>query len=374
MRAYPTNGGGLVENPTHASRKPRVLWWGRFGNYGPDYPRNRTLIDCFERLGWEVMTFQPKLSALADLEATLRGFKDIALIWVPCFRQRDVAAASRWAGRHGVPLVFDPLISAFDKQVFERGKFAADSGKGKRLLTWERERFAMADWLIADTQEHAAYFAEQHDYPAERICVLPVGAEEALFAPQPAPANATPEALFFGTFIGLQGATYIAEAVKRYAGPGCKLTFLGQGPDRPACEAIVARASNPLVQVTFEDWVPITELAGRIGASDLCLGVFGVGDKTNRVIPNKVYQSLACDRPVITMQAAAYPDELRQSNSGLLWVPAGDPQAIATALAQAFSSELVAGVDSGVAYASYQAHFSNQKIRDELAGLLSRLV
>ena len=204
-----------MENPTHASRKPRVLWWGRFGNYGPDYPRNRTLIDCFERLGWEVMTFQPKLSALADLEATLRGFKDIALIWVPCFRQRDVAAASRWAGRHGVPLVFDPLISAFDKQVFERGKFAADSGKGKRLLTWERERFAMADWLIADTQEHAAYFAEQHDYPAERICVLPVGAEEALFAPQRAPANATPEALFFGTFIGLQGATYIAEAVKR---------------------------------------------------------------------------------------------------------------------------------------------------------------
>jgi len=74
------------------------------------------------------------------------------------------------------------------------------------------------------------------------------------------------------------------------------------------------------------------------------------------------------------MQAAAYPDELRQSNSGLLWVPAGDSQAIATALAQAFSSELVAGVDNGVAYASYQAHFSNQKIRDELAGLLRRLV
>jgi hypothetical protein len=57
-----------------------------------------------------------------------------------------------------------------------------------------------------------------------------------------------------------------------------------------------------------------------------------------------------------------------------LWVPAGDSQAIATALAQAFSSELVAGVDNGVAYASYQAHFSNQKIRDELAGLLRRLV
>ena len=103
MRAYPTNGGGLVENPTHASRKPRVLWWGRFGNYGPDYPRNRTLIDCFERLGWEVMTFQPKLSALADLEATLRGLKDISLVWVPCFRQRDVVAAHGGRAAMGFP-------------------------------------------------------------------------------------------------------------------------------------------------------------------------------------------------------------------------------------------------------------------------------
>ena len=45
---------------------------------------------------------------------------------------------------------------------------------------------------------------------------LPVGAEEALFKPQAKRANQMPEALFFGTFIGLQGATYIAEAVAHY--------------------------------------------------------------------------------------------------------------------------------------------------------------
>ena len=365
--------GGPLGNRANTFPKPRVLWWGRFGNYGPDYPRNRTLMDSFERLGWEVVSFQPKLSALADLEASLRGLKDISLVWVPCFRQRDVAAASRWARRHGVPLVFDPLISAFDKQVSERRKFAPDSRKGQRLLAWERRRFSMADRLVADTHEHAAYFADQYHYSLERICVLPVGAEEALFKPQPKTTNDVPEALFFGTFIGLQGATFIAEAIALYSGPLCRLTFLGAGPDRQACEAIAARASNPLVQVTFEDWVPITELGVRIGASDLCLGVFGVGEKTNRVIPNKVYQALACDRPVITIKADAYPDELQDSSCGLLWVPPGDPQAIASSLAQAFSSEPVAGVSARVANGTYQAHFSNQKIREELASLLGQL-
>jgi hypothetical protein len=175
-----------------------VLWWGRFGNYGPDYPRNRTLMSCFSQLGWEVQTFQPKLSQTADLEAALRGFRDIDLVWVPCFRQRDVAAASRWARRKGIPLVFDPLISAFDKQVFERQKFSAASGKGRRLLRWEQACFARANWLIADTQEHAAYFSREHAFPIEQICVLPVGAEEGLFKPQAKPANQIPEALFFG--------------------------------------------------------------------------------------------------------------------------------------------------------------------------------
>ena len=362
-----------MENRADTFPKPRVLWWGRFGNYGPDYPRNRTVIDSLERLGWEVVSFQPKLSVLADLEANLRGLKDISLVWVPCFRQRDVVAASRWARRHGIPLVFDPLISAFDKQVYERGKFAADSREGQRLLAWERRRFAMADRLIADTHEHAAYFAKQHDYPLERICVLPVGAEEALFKPQPKATNDVPEALFFGTFIGLQGATFIAEAIALYSGPLCRLTFLGAGPDRQACEAIAARACNPSVQVAFEDWVPINELGARIGASDLCFGVFGVGEKTNRVIPNKVYQALACDRPVITIKADAYPHKLQGSSCGLLWVPPGDPQAIASSLAQAFSSEPVAGVGAGIAYETYQAYFSNQKIREELASLLGQL-
>ena len=102
--------------------------------------------------------------------------------------------------------------------------------------------------------------------------------------------------------------------------------------------------------------------------------MFGIGDKTNRVIPNKVYQSLACDRPVITMAAQAYPEALRLQSRGVLWAAAGDPASIAKALSDAFSTRQVGGVEAGVAFATYEKHFSNQKIREELSALLTRLV
>ena len=208
--------------------------------------------------------------------------------------------------------------------------------------------------------------------PSSGLCFAG-GGREALFKPQAKPANQMPEALFFGTFIGLQGATYVAEAVAHYQGPVCRLTFLGTGPDRAACEDIVGRIANPKVQVAFEEWVPLTELPSRIGAADLCLGVFGIGDKTNRVIPNKVYQSLACDGPVITMAAQAYPESCAHK-TGVLWAAAGDPASIAKALSDALSTQPVGGVDRGVAFATYQEHFSNQKIREELSALLARMV
>ncbi|MDQ7073530.1 MAG: glycosyltransferase [Gammaproteobacteria bacterium] len=304
-------------------RKKVVLWWGRSD---VDYSRNRIIRQLFLSLGWEIIDFSPTISVLADIEAYMRRLPQVTLVWVPCFRQRDVSAARRWSNRKKVPLVFDPLISAYDKQVWERNKFPEGSKKANKLLKWERALFRSVDYLIADTKHHAAFYADKMRIDTSKLSVLPVGAEEALFMPQDdIGLNRPLRILFYGSYIALQGPEVIAEAAQLYDGPRVEWLFIGDGPLRQQVEAIL----QELDDVRFIDWVPYADLAEKIAQADICLGVFGSTDKT-QVIPNKVYQALACARPVITSESDVYPLSLRQNgDSGLFFVPANDAMAFA---------------------------------------------
>lgn len=354
-----------------------VLIWGRYGNYGPDYPRNRVIESVLHELGCTVRRFLPALSATADIEYALRRGPRPDLVWVPCFRQRDLAAAARYARRHRLPLVFDPLISAYDKQVNEKHKFAADSAQARKLLQWESRLFNLADWLIADTEGHADYFHATHGVPRERIRVIPVGAEEALFTPQPwpqKPADAPLELVFFGTFIGLQGVDVLAQAILQYDGPPTHWRLIGEGPMKAECERLLApltRGEGPS-RVSFEGWGPLAELPARLASADAILGIFGTSDKALRVIPNKVYQGLAIGRAVITAATSAFPAELRaDEDRGLFWARPGDAGSVCAAVGRVHQQRQQLVSLGRAARESYDSYFSNRIISAVLRDLVT---
>lgn len=346
---------------------PTVLWWGRFD---PDYARNRILRKLLAELGWRVTDFHPRFSPLGDWEARLRGLPRPDLVWAPCFRQRDLAAAHRWARCQGVPLLFDPLISAYDKQVDERGKLAADSSGARRLLDWERHLFRLPDCVLADTLAHRDYFVEVLGVPQDKIMVVFVGAESALFTQGPRiskPAGEPLEILFFGSFIPLQGPQTVVEAARIYHGPPAKWTLIGRGPMLQQCKRLAAGLDN----VGFEDWVPYEYLPERIRKADILLGVFGTTPKAARVIPNKVYQALACGRAVITQPSPAYPGEMRQmADGGLIWSAAGDAASLAARVAALASDQADLDRRAEAAAQTSARYFSEQVVRRQLqAGL-----
>lgn len=348
----------------------RALAWGR---HDPDYSRNRILRQAFQDLGWTVSDFRPRVSALADLEAACRGIPRPGLVWLPSFRQRDAAAARRWCRRRQIPLMFDPLISAYDKQVFERCKCAPGSARAERLRRREARQLGAADLLLADTRSHADFFAETFGVPPDRIRVVPVGAEEPLFGlakeSLDRPPDAPFEVLFYGSFIALHGAETIARAACLYHGPPVRWHFLGGGPARAACEAIAAGRPD----VVFENWNPYLERPKTIWQSDLVLGVFGTTSKAERVIANKVFQALACGRPVMSRTSRAYPVGA-ETSGGLILVPPGDPGALAQAVATLARDRAGLPARNRAARALFEAHFSRARIAAALGAALQSLL
>lgn len=345
----------------------RILWWGRFD---PNYSRNRILREILVDLGFEIVDFRPKSSIIGNLESKLKSFSEVSAVWVPAFRQSDYKSASKFALKRKIPLIFDPLISAWDKAVFERKKYSSLSLRAKRLKAWEQHMFSKSDLVLADTGLHAQFFIDDLRADPNSTYVVPVGAEEYLFAEQEVNMAKGPlEVLFYGSFINLQGPEVIVEAANLV--PEVNWVFLGDGPLRKRCE----ENSKHLANVYFEDWLPYEQLPERIGKADLLMGIFGSSHKSGRVIPNKLYQPLACGRPVVTRVSNAYPKELlSDSNCGIKFVPPDDPQAIANyvrAFARMSESELE--VLCGSARKTYDQHFSKECITSSLKKALNIL-
>lgn len=299
-----------------------VLWWGRSD---VEYSRNRIVRQLFQNLGWLVDFFHPVASSTGLIEAYIRRTKRPDLVWVPCFRQRDISSATYWARKWRVPLVADPLISAYEKEIFEKEKWSPDSAMAERLRRWESKLLEHTDRIVTDTGAHADFFSDSLGIRKDKLSVLYVGAESEYFRPVPWPAIEPPyEILFYGSFLQLQGVDIVIEAARLTRELPIRWVLLGDGPLRSRAQEGAAGLEN----VGFEPWIDYVRLPERIAKAHILLGIFGVTPKANLVIPNKVFQAMAVGRPLITRKAAAYNDNIGKSDV-IGWIPEGSPAALA---------------------------------------------
>lgn len=351
--------------------KKRVLWWGRFD---PGYSRNRVYISLFKKLGWEVDFFFVKLSPrFGDIEAFFRGlnFREKPdLVWVPVARQRDILAACRWAHKRSVPVIFDPMISAWDKKVLEQLKWKAEEPRARKLLAREKKMMAAPDLVCWDTSCHVDFCAEYLDVPKEKLRVLLTGTDEQVFKPVEEEPEVSPDGpfkvLYHGAYLPLHGTEYIVEAARMTQDEGIEWSFLGWGAYKAETEAKAAGIKN----IKFLDKVPYVDVPKVIAAHDVVLGVFGTTAKAARVIGNKVYECMACRRPTINEFCTGYPPEAKDCKA-IKFVPPGDAKAIADAV-----REYRADWENRESYFAaardfFERHLSMNVIEKQLANIVS---
>ncbi len=338
------------------------------GAFDPDYPRTRVLQEGLAAHGVDVrllpVTSRPfaRGAALFGAWASRAAGADAYL--VPSFGHRDVPLVSALARIAGVPLLFDPLISRWDTQTRDLGRVATRSVAAARLHLSDAVALRLADVVLCDTWEHGELFAERFGVPRRKLARVPVGADHAAFAlvaaraagaaqaarsgapgarpggPAGVSADAQPlSVVYVGGFLPLHGVPAIVGAaaiLERRHGPGfARFTLIGDG--MTAHEADRDIASGGLASVRREPRIPYGRALEMLARADVGLGIFGTTEKAARVVPHKVYQSLALGVPTVTRRSPAVAEFFERgrtapSGEPLFLVPAGSADAIAAAI------------------------------------------
>jgi glycosyltransferase involved in cell wall biosynthesis len=244
------------------------------------------------------------------------------------------------------PVIFNPLVSLADTLVADRRRFRTGSVPARALAAIDRRAFSAADLVVADTAAQTELFST---IGARRVEVCFVGAEERVFRPGWTPPDEF-TVLFVGKLIPLHGLETVLEAARLT--PELRFRVVGSGQ---LGRLLDGRPPN----VEHVPWVEYERLADELHRASCALGIFGTSAKAARVIPNKVFQALACGTPVVTADTPAARELLRDGESALL-VPPGDPQALSSAVRRLAADGRLAASLSEAGLAAYRAKASEQ--------------
>ncbi len=336
----------------------RVLY---FGTYDRAYPRNAQVISALRGAGVEVLEqHRPvwerrhnwkvgprQMMRVAGAEHSLRQSRDgdngaeALIVGYP--GHFDLPAAKRVA--RGRPVIFNPLVSLYDTVVVDRGRFGRGSPGAEVVRFVDRRAFRRADVVVADTDAHADFFCRAFGLDEARVAVCFVGAEDRLFHPGWQPERPF-HALFVGKLIPLHGLETILAAAA--LAPEIPFRVVGSGQ---LGSLLAERPAN----VEWTPWVEYEDLPAEFQSAGCALGIFGTGEKTARVIPNKAFQALACATPLITADTPAARELLADGRDALL-VPAGDPAALAAAVRRLAGDAAERARIAAAGRATYETH------------------
>jgi glycosyltransferase involved in cell wall biosynthesis len=283
--------------------------------------------------------------------------------FVPAFRHKDIPVAKFLSFITKKPIIFDPLVSRYETIVLDWKKLKKNSLQAKWNYIIDKIAFQMADLILSDTSIHTKYYSQEFGIPIEKMRCVPVGVDENIFYPR---ENRIKKDFFliqfFGSFLPLHGIEYIVEAANIIQKEDEKIKFelIGTGRTFPKIKGLIEkfRIKNIILK---GEWVNINTLPNLIARADICLGIFSKEEKANRVIPNKIFQTLSMRKPVITGETEAI-KEIFEHKKHLFLCRAGDGVSLASAILELKNNKKLRDKIANNGYLLIQEKFTTEHI------------
>lgn len=364
-----------------------------FGTYRSTYSRNVIMIEGLRRAGVEVIECHEALwHGIEDRVNTVKGawkhprfwgrlikvYSRLILKAIKCTRfdvmvvgypgQLDVFVARLICWLRRKPLAWDIFMSVYLISI-ERG-LEKNSKLAVSLLRWiEKAACCLPDVLIMDTPDYRDWFQKIHSVPANKIKLVPTGADNSIFFPGERRRRSDRfQVTYYGSFIPNHGTQKIVEAARILMDENqIHLELIGDGPEK-ALAVQMAEQYN-LQNITFTGWLSKPELVSRLQETDVCLGAFGNTPQSLMTVQNKIYEGLAVARPVLTGDSPAIQRAFEHLKH--LYLCERTPEAIAKAILDLYHDPDLCDVLSREGYEAYLKGYTVEKLGDLVRGYLA---
>ena len=314
-----------------ANKNKKRLTVCYFGTYTPEYSRNSILISGLNKNGVDVIechTVSKNFLKYIDLiikHWRIRNKYDIMIIG---FQGIQSVILAKFLTRKTI--IFDAFLSAYDSMVMDRKSVKVKSFAARYYWWLDKISMTLADIVLFDTNEHIDYASKEFGIKKEKFRRIFVGSDIDIFYPIKKENHSKIfKVLFYGSFLPLHGIDHIVKAAKLLEKErDIVFEIIGWGPEK---EKII-RLFNDLKpdNLFFTGGLDKKLLREKIVEANLCLGIFGNTNKTKRVIPNKVYECLAMNKPVITADTPAIRELFEDGE--LMFVKVADHVSLAKAV------------------------------------------
>jgi len=230
------------------------------------------------------------------------------------------------------PIIYWSNLSIYHTIIEDRKKLKPNSFLARFVHFAEGYACKHSQMVITESQAQRDFLIQEYNLENQQFRITVNGVDETNFLPLPFKEKEKFfNVLFFGGFVPAHGTFTIIESAKILSShEDIVFNFYGDGPLRDDTERLAGKYK--LKNVKFFDQVPQNKLLSVIKESDICVGIFGKSQKAANVIPNKVLQILASQKPLLTRDSKAMQEINLKSGENCLLVPSDDPKKLTDAI------------------------------------------
>jgi colanic acid biosynthesis glycosyl transferase WcaI len=323
LTGFPNHPAGVV-HPEYKKHLKKLVYRERIDGINVV----RTLLAPLpNRKSWERILNYTSFALSAAVTGSFLKRPDVIIATSP---QLLVGMSGWWIGKaKRAPLIFE-VRDLWPESIAAAG-MGNETSFAYRSLKWVAGfLYRNARKIVVVTPAFKTSLIDDWSVPAEKISIVLNGVDTSLFNGRPSSADqslqSSPEnQKFIASYIGTMGAAHglntildAADSVQ-HVQRDIEFVFVGEGAEKARLQRVVVERGIP--NVRFLPQQPRETIPGFIRSSDVCLVLLKKADTFKTVIPTKMLEFMACERPVVLGVEGQAKEIMDSANAGLCIEP-----------------------------------------------------